>query len=126
MTITTNSEKIQKPMNTQLNEKRQCTMNFQQSMYDVCIPCDTKEALELNEVNGNDNQRQAITSTTSGDGHSITSTTYPTTISSSMHVLGMMPPTHQPLPREKMYMLLLSSKISPLLRYPTKHSSLKT
>ena len=32
--------------------------------------------------------------------HSLTSTTYPTTISSSMHVLDMMPPTHQPLPRE--------------------------
>ena len=65
-------------------------------------------------------------STTSGDGHSLTSTTYPTTISSSMHVLGMRSPTHQPLPREGMYMLLLVPRISPLLRNSTKHSSLKT
>ena len=58
--------------------------------------------------------------------HSLTSTTCPTTISSSMHVLGMMPPTHQPLPREEMYMQLLAPRISPLLRNPTNPTSLKT
>ena len=61
-----------------------------------------------------------------GMGHSLTSTNYPTTISSSMHVLGMMPPTHQPIRREEMYMLLLAPRISPLLRNTTNHSSLKT
>ena len=67
------------------------------------------------------------TSTTSeGMGHSLTSITHPTTTSSSMHVFGMMPPTHQPLLREGMYMLLLVPRISPLLRSPTKHNSLKT
>ena len=66
------------------------------------------------------------TSTTSGMVHSLTSTTHPLTISSSMHVLGMMLRTHQPLPREEMYMLLLAPRISPLLTNPTKHSSLKT
>ena len=35
-----------------------------------------------------------------GMGHSLTSITHPTTTSSSMYVLGMMPPTHQPFPRE--------------------------
>ena len=39
-----------------------------------------------------------------GMGHSLTSITHPTTTSSSMHVLGTMPPTHQPCPREGMYM----------------------
>ena len=61
-----------------------------------------------------------------GMDHSLTSITHPTTTSSSMHVLGMMPPTHQPLPKEGMYMLLLVPRISPLLRDPTNHSSLKT
>ena len=61
-----------------------------------------------------------------GMGHSLTATNYPTTISSSMHVLGMMPPTHQPIRREEMYMLLLAPRISPLLRNTTNHSSLKT
>ena len=59
-------------------------------------------------------------------GHSLTSTTYPTTMSSSMHVLGTMPPTHQPLPREEMYMLLLAPRISPLLRNRMKHILLKS
>ena len=43
-----------------------------------------------------------------------------------MPVLGMMLPTHQPHPKEGMYMQLLVPKMSPLLRSPTKHSSLKT
>ena len=53
-----------------------------------------------------------------GMGHSLTSTTYPTTISSSMHVLGMMLPTHQPLPREEMYMLLLAPRIFTIIEEP--------
>ena len=61
-----------------------------------------------------------------GMGHSLTSTTHPTTTSSSMLMLGMMPPIHQLLPREGMYMLLLVPRISPLLRNPTQHSYLKT
>ena len=61
-----------------------------------------------------------------GMGHSLTSTTHPTIASSSMLVLGMMPPIHQPLPKEGMYMLMLVPRISPLLRNPMKHSSLKT
>ena len=61
-----------------------------------------------------------------GMGHSLISTTHPTTTSSSMLVLGMMPPIHQLLPKEGMYMLLLVSSILPLLRNPTNHSSLKT
>ena len=53
------------------------------------------------------------TSTTSGDG-SFTHLNYLSYYNlSSMHVLGMMPPTHQPLPREEMYMLLLAPRISP-------------
>ena len=59
-----------------------------------------------------------------GMGHLLTSTTHPTTTSSSMLVLGMMQPIHQLLPKEGMYMQLLVPKISPLLRNPTKHSSL--
>ena len=58
-----------------------------------------------------------------GMGHSLTSITHPTTTSSSMHVLGMMPPTHQPLPKEGIYMLLLVPRISPLLRNPMKHNT---
>ena len=58
--------------------------------------------------------------------HSLTSTTHPTTISSSMLVLGMTLPIHQLLPKERMYMQLLVPRISPLLWNPTKHSSLKT
>ena len=50
--------------------------------------------------------------------HSLTSTTYPRTIFSSMHVLDMMPPTHQPLPREEMHMLLMAPRISQLFRTP--------
>ena len=59
-------------------------------------------------------------------GYSHTSTIHPTTISSSMLVLGMTQPIHQLLPREGMYMLLLVPRISPILRNLTKHSSLKT
>ena len=47
------------------------------------------------------------TSTTSGDG-SFTHLNYSSYYNlQSMHVLGMMPPIHQPLPKEGMYMLLL-------------------
>ena len=63
------------------------------------------------------------TSTTSGDG-SLTHLNYSS--SSSMLVLGMMQPIHPLLPKDGMYMLLLVPRISPLLRNPTKHSSLKT
>ena len=39
-----------------------------------------------------------------GMGHSLSSITHPTTTSSSMHVLGMMPPTHQtPSKRQNVY-----------------------
>ena len=62
------------------------------------------------------------TSTTSGDG----SFTHPTTTSSSILVLGMMPPIQQLLPKEGMYTLLVVPRISPLLSNPTKHSSHKT
>ena len=55
--------------------------------------------------------------------HSHISTIQPTTISSSMHVLGMMPLKHQHLLKGEMYMLLQDFSIT---KNPTKHSSLKT
>ena len=66
------------------------------------------------------------TSTTSGDGSFTHLNIQPTSISSSMLVLGMMQPIHQLLPKEEMYIQLLVHRISPLVRNPTKHSSLKT
>ena len=44
--------------------------------------------------------------------HSHISTIHPTTISSSMHVLGMMPLKHQHLLKREMYMLMLVPRIS--------------
>ena len=57
--------------------------------------------------------------------HSHISTIHLTTISSSMSVLGTMQLKHQHLPKEDMYMLVLVPRISPLLRTPMKHTSLK-
>ena len=95
------------------------------------MPDSIKMALLQNAVKdipqlSNVETQDEYNSTTSGMGHSLTSTTHPTTTSSSMLVLGMMPPIHQLLPKEGMYMLLLVPRISPLLRNPTKHSSFKT
>ena len=73
---------------------------MQESIKMALLQNAVKDILQLSIVETLDE----YTSTTSGD---VTSITHPTTTSSSMHVLGMMPPTHQPLPREGIYILLL-------------------
>ena len=41
-------------------QKKTSFHNIVEYTYGVCIPCDTKEALELDEENGNDNWKKAI------------------------------------------------------------------
>ena len=66
------------------------------------------------------------TSTTSGDG-SFTHLNYSSYYNLLINACVRCDATNtSTLPREGMYMLLLVPRISPLLRNPTKHSSLKT
>ena len=57
------------------------------------------------------------TSITSGSG-SFAHLNYSSYYNRLMPVLGMMLPTHQPYPKERMYMQLLVPKMSPLLKKP--------
>ena len=52
---------IKKKLQHMINAaKLKSSCNTEQYMYGVCIPHDTKEALKLDEENGNDNWKKAI------------------------------------------------------------------
>ena len=81
-----------------------------------------KDILQLSVVETLDE----YTSTTSGDG-SFTHLNYLSYYNLLINACVRYDATNtSTLPREEMYMLLLAPRISPSLRNPTKHSSLKT